>query len=144
MLVNQTKFELYLHFSDWFNTRWSSIWCPINRKSVTRFIKDFSVLNVAWKRWCAQSRSLLKPLNTIVLRCYDEFQGCPQLSLRETRLSNSSTSYQCCASSIHWENYISISLQIEWNMIVVIVFLSISKEKLYCTVYSNQMVFHLA
>ena len=35
--------------------------------------------------------------------------------------------------SIHWENYISLSFHIEWDMIVVTVFLSIS----------NQMEFHL-
>ena len=36
-------------------------------------------------------------------------------------------------SGVHWENYISISFYIEWDMIVVIVFLTIL----------NQMEFHL-
>ena len=36
-------------------------------------------------------------------------------------------------SSLHWENYISISFQIEWDMVVVTVFRSIL----------NQMKFHL-
>ena len=38
-----------------------------------------------------------------------------------------------CAETVRWENYISISFQIEWYMIVVIVFLTIL----------NQMEFHL-
>ena len=38
-----------------------------------------------------------------------------------------------CVLRLHWENYISISFHIKWEMIVVIVFLSIL----------NQMEFHL-
>ena len=36
-------------------------------------------------------------------------------------------------TAVHWENYISISFQIEWGMVVVTVFLSIL----------NQIEFHL-
>ena len=52
LLQNQTKFVLWLHFSDSFDTKRNSIWREINRKNVitiqiwfilTRFRKDLSL-----------------------------------------------------------------------------------------------------
>ena len=54
------------------------------------------------------------------------------LILRSSSLSDSSCSRECIIC-MHWENYISISFHIEWDMIVVTVFLSIL----------NQMEFYL-
>ena len=34
ILLNHSKFELYLYFSDWIGTKRNSIWHQINRKSV--------------------------------------------------------------------------------------------------------------
>ena len=40
--------------------------------------------------------------------------------------------------TIHWENYISISYQIEWVMIVVTVFLSILKQMEFHLVHNRK------
>ena len=69
----------------------------------------------------SQMRARFKPLNTIVLRWSEGFQKGPQLG------------HHGAGRQLHWENYISISFPIEWDMIVVRVFLSIL----------DQMGFHL-
>ena len=51
ILLNQPEIRLYLPFSDWFGSKWTSVWIQINRKMVNtiwfwfdfrRFWKDFS------------------------------------------------------------------------------------------------------
>ena len=52
ILLNQPEIRLYLTFSDWFGSKWTSVWIQINRKIVNtiwfrfdliRFWKYFSV-----------------------------------------------------------------------------------------------------
>ena len=60
------------------------------------------------------------------------FQGGPQLGPlmpRDASLSDSYKSDQWRFSCLHWGNYISLSFYIEWDMIVVTVFLSICWTK---------------
>ena len=55
ILLNQTEIRLYLQFSDWFETKRTTVWLKINRKMVNtiwflfdliRFRKDLSVCNI--------------------------------------------------------------------------------------------------
>ena len=52
ILLNQPEVRLYLLFSDWFGSKWTSVWIQINRKilntiwlqvDLIRFRKNFSV-----------------------------------------------------------------------------------------------------
>ena len=60
-------------------------------------------------------------------------QICSSCSIEWKLIAWPATAMARCMSTVHWENCVSISFHIEWDMIVVTVFLPIL----------NQMLFHL-
>ena len=89
-----------------------------------------SGLLVHWVNYVSISFHIINPLNVIVLWCTEGFRGAlnwAPLMPRDASLSDSYKSdrwrFSCLAVFLHWENYISISFHIEWDMIVVTVFL---------------------
>ena len=44
ILLSQTEIRLYLPFSDWFGTKWTSVWFQINRKMVNTIWFWFDLL----------------------------------------------------------------------------------------------------
>ena len=112
------------HFSFRFWTKWNSIWFKIERKTVTMIISHSIWEEMEYE--FSQCAYLIRKHTTNIFntfrRIYDD-------RLHTSRLFIKTRS---CREPI-WENLISISFQIEWDMIVVTVFLSIL----------NQLDFHL-